>query len=161
MRGRLKHEIYDNLDVLLKVLPKRITSQVTSEGRNDQLLEVILDIGRVPTARYVDSEVVLSDVDVSAAEICRVVDRIGLFDADNRAGIERTLHRISAIHNRQGEVVGLTCRIGRAVYGTIEIIQDVSWKFFLILVLFHCSRLVRGQWVPSYQSPLNQSALVR
>ncbi len=135
MRGRLKHEIYDNLDVLLKVLPKRITSQVTSEGRNDQLLEVILDIGRVPTARYVDSEVVLSDVDVSAAEICRVVDRIGLFDADNRAGIERTLHRISAIHNRQGEVVGLTCRIGRAVYGTIEIIQDVieSGKSTLLL----------------------------
>ena len=74
MRGRLKHEIHDNLDVLLKALPKRITSQVKNEGRNDQLLEVILDIGRVPTARYTDSEVVLSDVDVSASEIGGVVD---------------------------------------------------------------------------------------
>ena len=90
MRGRLKHEIYDNLDVLLKALPKRVTSQVKNEGRNDQLLEVILDIGRVPTARYVDTEVVLSDVDVSATEIGGVVDRVGGFDADNRAGIERT-----------------------------------------------------------------------
>ena len=86
----MKHEIYDNLDVLLKALPKRITSQVKNEGRNDQLLEVILDIGRVPTARYVDTEVVLSDVDVSATEIGGVVDRVGGFDADNRAGIERT-----------------------------------------------------------------------
>ena len=135
MRGRLKHEIYDNLDVLLKALPKRVTSQVKNEGRNDQLLEVILDIGRVPTARYVDTEVVLSDVDVSATEIGGVVDRVGGFDADNRAGIERTLHRISAIRNRQGEVVGLTCRVGRAVYGTIEIIQDVieSGKSTLLL----------------------------
>ena len=135
MRGRLKHEIHDNLDVLLKALPKRITSQVKNEGRNDQLLEVILDIGRVPTARYTDSEVVLSDVDVSASEIGGVVDRVGRFDADNRAGIERTLHRISAIRNRQGEVVGLTCRVGRAVYGTIEIIQDVieSGKSTLLL----------------------------
>ena len=135
MRGRLKHEIYDNLDVLLKALPKRVTSQVKNEGRNDQLLEAILDIGRVPTARYVDTEVVLSDVDVSATEIGGVVDRIGVFDADNRAGIERTLHRISAIRNRQGEVVGLTCRVGRAVYGTIEIIQDVieSGKSTLLL----------------------------
>ena len=66
MRGRLKQEIYDNLDVLLKVLPKRVTSEVKNEGRNDQLLEVILDVGRVPTARYVDTEVVLSEVDVSA-----------------------------------------------------------------------------------------------
>ena len=84
MRGRLKHEIHDNLDVLLKALPKRITSQVKNEGRNDQLLEVILDIGRVPTARYTDSEVVLSDVDVSASEIG--VWSIGLEDLTRTIG---------------------------------------------------------------------------
>jgi stage III sporulation protein SpoIIIAA len=63
------------------------------------------------------------------------VDHIGLFGDDNRAGIERTLHRISAIRNRSGKVVGLTCRIGRAVYGTIEIIADFveSGKSILIM----------------------------
>ena len=90
----MRHEIYDNLDVLLNVLPKRVTNQVKNVGRNDQLLEVVLDIGRVPTARYLDSEVVLSDEDVIAKEIDAVVERVGKFDADNRAGIERTLHRI-------------------------------------------------------------------
>ena len=131
----MRHEIYDNLDVLLDVLPKRVTNQVKNVGRNNQLLEVVLDIGRVPTARYLDSEVVLSDEDVIAKEIDAVVERVGKFDADNRAGIERTLHRISAILNRQGEVIGLTCRVGRAVYGTIEIIQDVieSGKSTLLL----------------------------
>ncbi len=131
----MRYEIYDNLDVLLDTLPKRVTSQLKSVGRKDQLLEVILDLGRVPIARYLDSEVVLSDVDVSAAEIDAVIDKVGKFDADNRAGIERTLHRVSAILNRKGEVVGLTCRVGRAVYGTIEIIQDVieSGKSTLLL----------------------------
>ena len=111
----MRHEIYDNLDVLLDVLPKRVTNQVQNVGRNNQLLEVILDIGRVPTARYLDSEVVLSTEDVSVNEIGDVVERVGNFDADNRAGIERTLHRISAMRNRQGEIIGLTCRVGRAV----------------------------------------------
>ena len=133
--GQMKHEIYDNLDVLLSVLPRRVTSEVKNVGHSDQLLEVVLDVGRVPIARYLDSEVVLSTEDVSVNEIGDVVERVGNFDADNRAGIERTLHRISAMRNRQGEVIGLTCRVGRAVYGTIEIVQDVidSGKSTLLL----------------------------
>jgi stage III sporulation protein SpoIIIAA len=89
----------------------------------------------VPTARYVDGEVVLSQTEVTRAEIDYVLARIGDFDADNRAGMERTLHRLSGIRNRRGQVVGLTCRVGRAVYGTIDIIQDIieSGKSLLLL----------------------------
>ena len=86
---------------------------------------MILDLGRVPTARYTDGEMVLRETEVTRAEIQHVVERVGEFDADNRAGIARTLHRIAGIRNRKGDVVGLTCRVGRAVYGTIAIIQDI------------------------------------
>jgi stage III sporulation protein SpoIIIAA len=116
--------ITDNLNDLLNVLPPEVTQKINEIGRHDFLLEIILDLGRVPTARYVDGEVTLSDREVTSEDIEYVVSRIGEFDADNRAGIERTLHRISAIRNRHRYIVGLTCRVGRAVYGTIEIIQD-------------------------------------
>jgi len=122
MTGR---RITDDLDTLRGVLPPHITDKLTEINRPDDLLEVILDIGRVPTARYVDAEVALSDKEVSWEDLDYVVERIGDFDADNRAGIERTLHRISAIRNRHSRIVGLTCRVGRAVYGTIDIIQDL------------------------------------
>ena len=88
------------------------------------LIEVVMDLGRRPEARFPDSEVSLLDREIAEADIAFVVEHIGTFGDDNRAGIERTLHRISAIRNRNGKIVGLTCRIGRAVYGTIEIIND-------------------------------------
>ena len=121
MTGR---RITDNLDTLQGVLPPQITDKLNDISRPDDLLEVILDIGRVPTARFVDEEITLSESEVAWEDIDHVVERIGDFDADNRAGIERTLHRISAIRNRHDRIVGLTCRVGRAVYGTIDIIQD-------------------------------------
>ncbi|MGD2162023.1 MAG: AAA family ATPase, partial [Anaerolineales bacterium] len=111
--------ITDNLDVLLGVLPPKISQSIHAIDRDEDLLEVILDLGRVPTARYVEGEIELSDAEVTSADIEYVVGRIGEFDADNRAGIERTLHRISAIRNRHDSIVGLTCRVGRAVFGTI------------------------------------------
>ena len=117
--------ITDDLDTLQGVLPPHVSDKLTEIGRPDDLLEIILDIGRVPTARYVDGEVILSDKEVAWEDIETVVERIGDFDADNRAGIERSLHRISAIRNRHNRIVGLTCRVGRAVYGTIDIIQDL------------------------------------
>jgi stage III sporulation protein SpoIIIAA len=83
-----------------------------------------MDLGRKPEGRFPDSEVSLLDREITDADIAFVVEHIGTFGDDNRAGIERTLHRISAIRNRNGKVVGLTCRVGRAVYGTIEIIND-------------------------------------
>ncbi len=128
-------KITDDLDVLLDVLPANIRHAVEQANNSDYLLEIILDLGRVPTARFVENEVVLSNKELTRAELDHVVERVGDFDADNRAGLERTLHRISAIRNRRAAVVGLTLRVGRAVYGTVDIIQDIieSGKSALIL----------------------------
>ena len=99
------------------------------------MLEVVLDLGRLPEARLPQEEVILDKAEVSHGDIDYVVGRIASFGDDNRAGIERTLHRISAIRNRNGTIVGLTCRVGRAVFGTISIIQDLveSGKSILLL----------------------------
>jgi stage III sporulation protein SpoIIIAA len=130
-----KSNITDDLEALLGVLPAAISKSVTKVNDSSNLLEVILDLGRVPTARFLKGEVALSKNEITRDEIDYVADRIGVFDADNRAGLERTLHRISAIRNRKGDVVGLTCRVGRAVYGTTDIIKDLieSGKSLLIL----------------------------
>jgi stage III sporulation protein SpoIIIAA len=127
--------ITDDLEALLSVLPVDIRRAVEKANDSENLLEIILDLGRVPTARYVDRENVLRDIEVTRLELDYVDERTGEFDADNRAGIERTLHRISAIRNRRTHIVGLTLRVGRAVYGTVDIIQDIieSGKSVLIL----------------------------
>ncbi|MDR3576740.1 MAG: R3H domain-containing nucleic acid-binding protein [Anaerolineaceae bacterium] len=127
--------ITDDLQALMEVLPPAIAKAVIQVNNSDNLLEIILDLGRKPMARFVADEIELSQSEVQHADIDYVVSRIGEFDADNRAGLERTLHRISAIRNRRSHIVGLTCRVGRAVYGTIDIIQDLveSGKSILIL----------------------------
>jgi stage III sporulation protein SpoIIIAA len=125
----------DDLDALLRVLPGP-TERASREANAVQyLLEIVLDLGRLPEARFVDREVILSDQEVTREDIDHIVSRISTFDADNRSGIERTLHRISAIRNRKGNIVGLTCRVGRAIYGTITIIEDIihSGKSVLLL----------------------------
>jgi stage III sporulation protein SpoIIIAA len=131
----MQRRITDDLEALMKVIPIHICEKLRELNRSDDLLEVILDLGRVPTARYTDVEAVLADKEVSQADLDYVISRIGDFDADNRAGMERTLHRISGIRNRRGQVVGLTARVGRAVYGTIDIIEDIilSGKSILLL----------------------------
>ena len=124
-----------DLQKLLAILPAPIAEKIESIGREVELLEVVMDLGRQPTARYTDGEMVLRQEEVTAADIAAVVNGIGDFDDDNRAGIARTLHRISGIRNRKGEVVGLTCRVGRAVYGTIDIIEDIVAEGHSILLL--------------------------
>ena len=119
-----RRETIDDLDALLAALPPEIVAAVRALPEVEQVIEVVLDLGRRPEARFPDSEVTLLEREIGEADIAYVVEHIGTFGDDNRAGIERTLHRISAIRNRNGKVVGLTCRIGRAVYGTIEIIGD-------------------------------------
>ncbi len=128
-------KITDDLDALLDVLPLDIRHSVERANDSDNLLEIILDLGRIPTSRFVDREINIRESEVTRAEIDYVDERTGEFDTDNRAGIERTLHRISAIRNRRRAVVGLTLRVGRAVYGTVDIIQDLieSGKSVLIL----------------------------
>ena len=130
-----QQNITDDLELMINVLPPNIAEAVRQANRGDQLLEIVIDLGRLPEARYTDSETTLCDSEVTPAEIEHVVSRISTFDADNRAGIERTLHRISAIRNRRGNIVGLTCRVGRAVYGTIDIIEDIITSGKSILML--------------------------
>ena len=116
--------VMEDLRRLLAILPEGVRTRIESIGNEEELLEVVLDLGRRPAARYVSGEKQLRDSEVSQAEIDMIVSSVGDFDDDNRAGIARTLHRIAAIRNRRGEIVGLTCRVGRAVYGTIEIIRE-------------------------------------
>ncbi|MDE2776232.1 MAG: AAA family ATPase [Chloroflexota bacterium] len=117
--------ITDDFDILNNILPARIRSAINEYGETSRLLEIVLDLGRKPTARYIDKECELSDAEVTEADLRQLIDELGEFDDDNRAGIERSLHRISAIRNRRGKIVGLTARVGRAVYGTIDIIADL------------------------------------
>jgi stage III sporulation protein SpoIIIAA len=130
-----QRRITDDLHVLLGVLPPPITEAVNRANNSDFLLEIVVDLGRHPVARFVSGDMELLQEEINRADVDFIVERIGTFDADNRAGIERTLHRISAIRNRRGHVVGLTLRVGRAVYGTIDILQDLveSGKNILML----------------------------
>ena len=127
--------VKSELELLLDVLPPDIA--FTLRGREDinDLLEVVMDLGRKPEARFLTEDVVLSEECINTEEIAELVSRIGEFGQDNRAGIERTLHRISAIRNRKGQVIGITCRVGRAIYGTIKIIEDLILSEKNILLL--------------------------
>src|SRR5215470_11312493 len=126
--------VTDDLELLLASLPPRIRTAVQQHG-TENLLEVVLDLGRQPEARYPDQAYALDDSSVTAEDLAYVVEHVGQFGEDNRAGIERTLHRISALRNRRGEVVGLTCRVGRAVRGTVALIRDVVEEGRSILIL--------------------------
>jgi stage III sporulation protein SpoIIIAA len=124
----------DDLSSFLAILPAHVAQAV--EKDTNGLYEVVLDLGRRPEARYLDKHTVyLSEHNITEKELEYAVERVGQFSGDNRAGIERTLHRISAIRNRSGKIIGLTCRVGRAVSGTIAIIRDLveSGKSILFL----------------------------
>ncbi len=129
-------EHFNDIELLLAALPSHITAAIrAADDDHTDLLEIVLDLGRLPEARYRTRERFLSDREVTLEEIEGVIARIGEFGEDNRAGIPRTLHRISAIRNRKGTVIGLTCRVGRAVFGTVTIIRDLveSGKSILLL----------------------------
>ena len=129
-----KH-IQDDLDALLHTLPPRVLDPLKTRDDLHDLLEVILDLGRPPEARYPSGDVTLDPREVDEEDLLYIVSRVGEFGGDNRAGIPRTLHRISAIRNRKGKIVGITCRVGRAVYGTIGIIEDLVYSGKSILLL--------------------------
>ncbi len=118
-------EFIDDLDKLLKLLPKEVQNVLLELNDNDDLLEIVLDLGRIPEARYSNHVICLGDNVLTRSELKLIVNGLGDFGSDNRVGIERTLHRISAIRNRRQEIVGLTCRVGRAIYGTVEMVRDL------------------------------------
>jgi stage III sporulation protein SpoIIIAA len=128
-------QITDDLEKLLEILPSSIRDRLKQHSQKATLVEVVLDLGRRPEARFPGTAEYLSEVPVTLADLNESIAHLGNFGGDNRAGIERTLHRISAIRNRRGEVIGLTCRVGRAVFGTIGMIRDLveSGKSILML----------------------------
>jgi stage III sporulation protein SpoIIIAA len=128
-------EVTDNLNQLLAIIPPGLRATLDQHPRKGQLIEVVMDLGRLPEARFEDKAEYLSEQPITKADLQFATDRVGMFSGDNRAGIERTLHRISAIRNRTGEIIGLTCRIGRAVFGTINMIQDLVETGQSILLL--------------------------
>jgi len=124
----------DDLGLLVETLPADLQDSLRRMPHAD-LLEVVMDLGRRPQARFPGRAVDLSDEAVSLAALDHVLGSIGEFDADNRAGIAGTLHRISALRNRKGEVIGLTLRAGRAVFGTIDLIRDLVEREISLLLL--------------------------
>jgi stage III sporulation protein SpoIIIAA len=128
-------EITDDLELLMRVMPPHIREGLHRQPDLKNLIEVVMDLGRPAEARFPNRAVNLGDSPITREDLDYVVHRVGSFTQDNRAGIERTLHRISAIRNRRDIVVGLTCRVGRAVFGTVDILRDVieSGKSLLLL----------------------------
>ncbi|MFO7532417.1 MAG: R3H domain-containing nucleic acid-binding protein [Candidatus Limnocylindrales bacterium] len=132
----LRPEATDDLEALLDALPPQIGARMRSLEKVNSVIEVVMDLGRKPEARFGGGgEEVLLDREIGPEDIQYVVEHVGSFGEDNRAGIERTLHRISAIRNRNGKIVGLTCRVGRAVFGTIEIVDDLVESGQSILIM--------------------------
>nr|YP_010516969.1 hypothetical chloroplast RF45 [Haslea provincialis]UXN44751.1 hypothetical chloroplast RF45 [Haslea provincialis] len=128
-------DVNDDLEKLIENLPFFLQDQVNQHGFKDQLIEIVLDLGRRPEARFITGPEYLSQKTISWQDLDYMTKRLSKFSNENRAGIERTLHRISCIRNRQFLINGLTCRIGRAVFGTISVIRDLleSEKSILIL----------------------------
>ena len=128
-------KIQDDLSLLLDCLPPRVVAPLQEMANLHELLEVVLDLARPPEARFPNGDMILDSQEVSQPDLDYVIARIGQFGDDNRSGIERTLHRISAIRNRKGRILGITCRVGRAVYGTIQTIEDMVFSGKNILLL--------------------------
>ncbi|MCC5634524.1 AAA family ATPase [Nostoc sp. CHAB 5844] len=127
--------ITDDLQKLLDILPQDLRQVLENHPKRDSLVEVVLDLGRRPEARFPNQAEYLSETPVNQAQIDDCIQRVGTFGGDNRAGIEQTLHRISAIRNRNGKIIGLTCRVGRAIFGTIGMIRDLVETGKSILML--------------------------
>ena len=146
----------EEVELLARALPTDLARALHERTDPTELLEIVLDLGREPEARVPGREVILADRTVAAADLEHVANNVGQFGDDNRAGIERTLHRVSAIRNRSGRITGLTMRVGRAVTGTGEIIRDivVSGQSILLLgrpgigkttMLRECARLLADE----------------
>ncbi len=125
----------EDLQKLLEILPPELCTAITNHPQRDSLVEVVMDLGRLPEVRFPQGAEYLSDIPISLEQLSYCLQRVGTFSGDNRAGIERTLHRISAIRNRTGDIIGLTCRVGRAVFGTITLINDLVETGQSILML--------------------------
>jgi stage III sporulation protein AA len=122
-------------EAFFNIFPKDLLNSLKNLNSYDEMIEVVMDLGRPPEVRYKKGIVKLSEKTVTSDDINSVIKNVGIFDRDNRGGIEKTLHRISAIYSRKNEIIGLTCRVGRALYGRVDIIKDIVEQGSSILVL--------------------------
>lgn len=138
-RGEAGHRVVDDIAAFLNALPTAIRAAledtVPHGFRLPELVEVVIDLGRRPEARYISGARYLSDGEMTRDDIDQIINRLGKFGDDNRAGIERTLHRFSVIRDREGLPVGLTCRVGRAVFGSVKLIEDLIQTGRSVLIL--------------------------
>ena len=125
----------EDLDKLLETLPSFLTNHINNHIHKDKIIEIVMDLGRRPEARFSTGPEYLSSKIISWQDLEYTTKRISKFSNENRAGIERTLHRISCIRNRQFLITGLTCRIGRAIFGTISLARDLLESGQSILIL--------------------------
>nr|YP_010619109.1 hypothetical protein PNW47_pgp073 [Pterosiphonia complanata]WAX03122.1 hypothetical protein [Pterosiphonia complanata] len=127
--------IADDLDKLLNILPEFIKKPLNKHSSKKMLIEIVMDLGRRPEARFPNGPEYLSIMNISWSDLDLCIKKIPQFSGDNRSGIECTLHRISSIKNRKGNIVGLTFRVGRAIFGTISAIRDILYTGKSILLL--------------------------
>nr|YP_010951560.1 Ycf45 [Laurencia catarinensis]WMP12499.1 Ycf45 [Laurencia catarinensis] len=127
--------IADDLDKLLDILPDFVKKTLYSHPNKKSLIEIVMDLGRRPEARFPDGPEYLSTTHISWYDLDYCIKKIPNFSGDNRSGIESTLHRISSIKNRKGNIIGLTCRVGRAIFGTASMIRDLLYNGQSILLL--------------------------
>ncbi|KAM5555899.1 protein SEEDLING PLASTID DEVELOPMENT 1 [Rosa sericea] len=123
------------LELFLELLPERMKSELYRHEEIGRLIEVVMDLGRPPIARFPTGDWVISENPVSQEDLRLAVSKVSEFSDDNRSGINNSLHRISAIRNRKLQIIGLTCRVGRAVSGSAEIIRDLVEGAGSILVI--------------------------
>ena len=131
----MQQQVKTELQALTSLLPLDVGEILLDKGNIDELIEIVVDLGRLVEARFLSESHFLGTREVSREDVRHIVDRVGPFGTDNRAGIEKTLHRISAIRNRSNKIVGITLRVGRAVYGTGKIIEDLVLTGKSVLLL--------------------------
>jgi len=128
-------QFHSDLDRLIEILPEKVRKHLTYEKMED-VIELVLDINRLPEVRHSGGRIDCLGIEpITQEDISYITNMVADFTSDNRSGIPGTLHRISAIRNRQGKIIGLTCRIGRVVTGTIACIKDFVIKGKSILFL--------------------------
>ncbi|KAK3021162.1 hypothetical protein RJ639_045874 [Escallonia herrerae] len=124
-----------DLDLFLELVPLRMRNELFGHAEIGDLIEVVMDLGRQPLARFPSGDWVISEQLVQLEDLRHAISKVGEFSDDNRSGIDHSLHRISAIRNRKLQIIGLTCRVGRSVSGSAEIIRDLVEGGGSILVI--------------------------
>uniref|UniRef100_A0A803NWJ1 AAA+ ATPase domain-containing protein n=1 Tax=Cannabis sativa TaxID=3483 RepID=A0A803NWJ1_CANSA len=128
-------EAATELDMFLELLPLRMKRELNKHEEIEQLIEVVMDLGRKPIARFPSGDWIISESPIKEEDLRHAISKVGDFSDDNRSGINNSLHRISAIRNRKLQIIGLTCRVGRAVSGSAEILRDLIEGGGSILVI--------------------------